>query len=178
MKNAGMAGAVALVGIGLISIALSNVVTAPQAVAAPSAVVNDGPEEPQIVAFGSLGSMHNRSLGWDMTGFYRLWSDGRLECRVFEFERPGSVVCHGNSFINNFSCIGESISSDTGWFELPEPPGGDGFACRTDVNGDRQVDGADLGMLLAQWGQDVSCDPQPTYPCFDLGNLDGPVAFR
>ena len=54
MKNAGMAGAVALVGIGLISIALSNVVTAPQAVAAPSAVVNDGPEEPTIVWITSL----------------------------------------------------------------------------------------------------------------------------
>ena len=37
MKNAGMAGAVALVGIGLISIALSNVITAPQAYAGTTA---------------------------------------------------------------------------------------------------------------------------------------------
>ena len=50
-------------------------------------------------------------------------------------------------------------------------PGGDGFACRGDINGDRSVNAADLGLLIAQWGDGVSCDPQPTYPCFDLGNL-------
>ena len=53
MKNAGMAGAVALVGIGLLSIGLSNFANRAEAV--PSEVVNAGPDEPTIVAFGSLG---------------------------------------------------------------------------------------------------------------------------
>ena len=35
--------------------------------------------------------------------------------------------------------------ADTGWLEVPPPPGGDGYACRSDINGDRNVDGADLG---------------------------------
>ena len=34
---------------------------------------------------------------------------------------------------------------------------------------------ADLATLLSQWGDGVSCDPQPTYPCFDLGNLNLPA---
>ena len=46
MKNAGMAGAVALVGIGLLSIGLSNFANRAEAV--PSAVVNAGPDEPTI----------------------------------------------------------------------------------------------------------------------------------
>ena len=59
--------------------------------------------------------------------------------------------------------------------ELPAAPGGEGYACRSDVNGDRRVDGIDLATLLSQWGDGVSCDPQPTYPCFDLGNLNLPA---
>ena len=43
MKNAGMAGAVALVGIGLITIGLGNFVKAPQAIAAAPAVVSVAP---------------------------------------------------------------------------------------------------------------------------------------
>ncbi len=43
MKNAGMAGAVALVGIGLLSIGLSNFANRAEAV--PSAVANAGPED-------------------------------------------------------------------------------------------------------------------------------------
>jgi hypothetical protein len=66
-------------------------------------------------------------------------------------------------------------TKDTGWIELPAPPGGEGFACRSDLNGDRRVNGADLATLLSQWGDGVSCDPQPTYPCFDLGNLNLPA---
>ena len=64
MKNAGMAGAVAMVGIGLISIALSNVVTAPQAVAAPIAELGvllaswgDAPRSPVPASDCPLGLM-------------------------------------------------------------------------------------------------------------------------
>ena len=177
MKNAGMAGAVALVGIGLIIIGLGNFVQTPQAIAAP-VVQDEGETDPVIVAFGSMGlALDGYGAQYATTGFYRLWSDGRIECRMFEPRRPSDVAC-GSPFILDYANCPVSDTSDTGWFELPPAPGGDGFACRSDVNGDRQVDGADLGVLLAQWGQDVSCDPQPTYPCFDLGNLNGQVAFK
>ncbi|MDB4633063.1 hypothetical protein OAG01_01330 [bacterium] len=172
MKNAGMAGAVALVGIGLLSIGLSNFANRAEAV--PSAVVNAGPDEPVIVDFGSLGlGLGNSSSDTSSEGgFYRLWSDGRIEVRKIRFDDTASVTLCGSGLVESFniSSCGSGFV-DTGWLELPPPPGGDGFACRTDINGDRTVNAADLGLLIAQWGEGVSCDPQPTYPCFDLGNL-------
>jgi hypothetical protein len=86
--------------------------------------------------------------------FYRLWSDGRLEkMSIYNGINPG-------------------------WHEVPPPPGGNGFACRADMNGDRLVDGADLGIMLNAWGQQGGCEPDATYPCLDLGNLAGAVASK
>ena len=165
MKNAGMAGAVALVGIGLLSIGLSNFANRAEAV--PSAVVTAGPDEPVIVAFGSLGG----GAG-SYSGFYRLWSDSRIEIRLLWLNKAERVAtCNQSLIFNDDGCLDKSIPIDSGWILLPDPPGGDGFACRGDINGDRSVNAADLGLLIAQWGDGVSCDPQPTYPCFDLGNL-------
>lgn len=147
MKNAGMAGAVALVGIGLLSIGLSNFANRAEAV--PSAVAAAEPDEPVIVAFQITSTERNEVA-------YRLWSDGRLERRHLGYTYGGP-------------CNFDIYQCD--WEEIAPPPGGDGFACRTDINGDRTVNAADLGLLIAQWGEGVSCDPQPTYPCFDLGNL-------
>jgi hypothetical protein len=31
------------------------------------------------------------------------------------------------------------------------------------------VDGIDLGMLLAGWGQSTPCNPEPEYPCVKFG---------
>ena len=171
MKNAGMAGAVALVGIGLMTIGLSNFHSTPQAQAAPVATVNHGPEEPTIVAFGSISGAGDSSV----LRFYRVWSDGRIELRFLDMEErdPSYIICLGFNIQPGSSC-GTDQPMDTGWFELPPPPGGDGFACRSDINGDRRVDGADLATVLAQWGVGVSCDPQPSYPCFDLSNLNTP----
>ena len=150
MKNAGMAGAVALVGIGLLSIGLSNFANRAEAV--PSAVVNAGPDEPVIVAYQISDESYGR------VGAYRVWSDGRIERRTLG--RTGQFT----------DCELDS-QGQCDWAEIAPAPGGDGFACRTDINGDRTVNAADLGLLIAQWGEGVSCDPQPTYPCFDLGNL-------
>jgi hypothetical protein len=168
MKNAGMAGAVALVGIGLLSIGLSNFANRAEAV--PSKVVNAGPDEPTIVAFGSLGQS---SSAFDSRegGFWRLWSDGTTDVRLICYRTPAGIISCGNSLIDGDSGCNQGVTADTGWLTLPDPPGGDGFACGGDINGDRSVNAADLGLLIAQWGEGVSCDPQPTYPCFDLGNL-------
>ena len=173
MKNAGMAGAVALVGIGLITIGLSNF--ANRADATPAATVNAGPEEPVIVAFGSLGlGTGTGSSARTNGGLYRMWSDGTIDIRLLYFERSDLIALCGSRgpLVLETNC-GTSGHVDTGWLTLPDPPGGDGFACRTDINGDRDVNAEDLGLLLAQWGQEISCDPQPSYPCFDLNGLNG-----
>tara|TARA_B100001059_G_scaffold233261_1_gene272956 strand:- start:1336 stop:1839 length:504 start_codon:yes stop_codon:yes gene_type:complete len=163
MKNAGLAGAIALCGIGLVMIGLGNFVSTPRAMAAvPVGVPGDG--EPAIVWFDQTSAVAQYNNGERIVQLWRLWSDGRLEFRIIQTVAP-----------NQMHDEGSIIMDETGWIELPAPPGGEGFACRSDLNGDRRVDGADLATLLSQWGDKVSCDPQPTYPCFDLGNLNLPV---
>ena len=178
MKNAGLAGAIALCGIGLIMIGLGNFVSTPKAMAAAPAVA-PGDGEPTIVAFGPYqtnGVSLSSSMSESRSGFYRLWSDGRLEVRLLVINRTRNLVCEpGSPLLYEFGCGEFDSAADTGWIEVPEPPGGEGFACRSDLNGDRRVNGADLATLLSQWGDGVSCDPQPTYPCFDLGNLNLPA---
>ena len=89
MNNVGMAGAVALVGVGLITIGLGNFVNTPQAVAAaPAVVVEAGPEEASIVWYDSVQmTIGERSDGNDQgltrsIGLLRAWSDGTVEMRL------------------------------------------------------------------------------------------------
>jgi hypothetical protein len=165
-----MAGAVALVGIGLLSIGLSNFANRAQAVPSVAIPVTLGPAEPTIVAFGSVGLNGNANSDMDLV-FYRLWSDTRIEIRVLGIQSAWGILACGWPVLLNTTYCNSDLPEDTGWIELPSPPGGDGFACRGDINGDRSVNAADLGLLIAQWGAEGTCDPQPTYPCFDLGNL-------
>ena len=105
--------------------------------------------------------------------YHRLWSDGKLEIRDVPFTTSLVNSCDNRSFLLPNLCM--PLQS---WREVPPPPGGNGFACRTDINGDRLVDGADLSFLLNAWGQQGGCEPEATYPCLDLGNLAGGVAFK
>ena len=139
----------------------------------PSVVAAAGPDEPVIVAFGSLGGASGDTGNFisPTGGFYRLWSNGQIDVRLVVWNSTASAGPCESGLIDSASVCDQTGNLDTGWLTLPEPPGGDGFACRGDINGDRSVNAADLGLLIAQWGDGVSCDPQPTYPCFDLGNL-------
>ena len=118
------------------------------------------------MAFGSL------DVGDGYTGWSRLWSDSRLEIRIVGLNDPFRNMCDESGNLL-WTCNVAGVA-DTGWLEVPPPPGGEGFACRSDINGDRRVDGVDLAYVLSGWGDGVSCDPQPSYPCFDLGNLNLP----
>ena len=82
---------------------------------------------------------------------YRLWSDGRIEMRCTYYTD---------------NCSDTPGSSE--WREVAPPPGGSGFACRADLDGNRTVDGADLGMILANWGQQPPCEPEATFPCMTI----------
>ena len=91
--------------------------------------------------------------------YHRLWSDGRQEVRWVS-----------RTFYQN-GCTFEPVLSgcpSQNWVEVPPPPSGNGFACRTDLDGNRIVDGADLGMVLANWGPQTPCAPEATYPCLTL----------
>ncbi len=119
---------------------------APVASVAKTAMVQ---VEPTIVWFG-VSTIDYETL------YHRLWSDGRIEIR-----RIGTIFSAPNCSMLFTACD---------WTEVPPPPAGSGFACRADLNGDRMVDGADLGMILGAWGHHVGCPPEPTYPCFDFAS--------
>ena len=93
---------------------------------------------------------------------FRLWSDGRIEYRHVGF---GAGTCCDE--------CGLSISCTSNWIEIPPPPSGNGFACRTDLDGNRVVDGADLGLILANWGPQTPCNPEPEYPCMTIAGGSG-----
>ena len=101
--------------------------------------------------------------------YHRMWSDGRIEMR--------SVLA-----VQVYNACGNVWSPCSGtpndWIEVPPPLGGNGFACRSDINGDRVVDGADLAFVLNSWGQNGSCEPAATYPCFNLGDLTIAAAMK
>jgi hypothetical protein len=91
--------------------------------------------------------------------YHRLWSDGRMEVKSV-YKVSQSSPCGAPVL---FACPN---SSD--WIEVPPPPAGNGFACRSDLNGDRTVDGADLSFILANWGPQQPCEPEATYPCMTI----------
>lgn len=107
---------------------------------------------PSVVWMGVTGT-------YNLFAYHRLWSDGRLEMRRLGFD--------------NGSCSFYTSCEAGAWREVPTPPGGNGVACRTDVNGDRMIDALDLASVLNDWGDDVGCEPTATYPCLALDGLGG-----
>ena len=168
MKNMSTGAGLALLGLGiavhpllsgLASSATASASTAPAAAALASAA--SAQAGPTVVW---MGVTYDR---WHQAHYYhRLWSDGKIEARRVVIAFDGSC---------NYIQV---PSACHGWFEISPPPGGNGFACRTDINGDRKVDGADHSFVLNAWGQEGGCEPDATYPCLDLGNLAGGVAVK
>ena len=161
MKNISTGTGLAIVGLGIaLHPVLSHVLAStPNAnAAAPVSVVAStaiGPAVPTVVWMGVT-----RDYGY--LWFHRMWSDGRLENRLC-----GQIH-------NECGVVGATCD----WAEVPPPPGDNGFACRSDINGDRIVNGADLAFVLDSWGQNGSCEPAATYPCLNLGNLTNAAAMK
>lgn len=171
MKNISTGAGLAVLGLGiavhpllsgLASSATAWASTAPAAAALASAVTAQA--GPTVVWMGVTD-------GSSAHYFHRLWSDGRMEVRAVIIQPPYPPQSQSDYCQIQFPCSGA-------WIEIPPPPGGNGFACRTDINGDRKVDGADLSFVLNAWGQEGGCEPEATYPCLDLGNLAGSVAVK
>ena len=147
MKNAGLAGAIALCGIGLIMIGLGNFAATPRAMAAvPVGVPGDG--EPTIVWYGTENIMYNGFS--ESHAIYRAWSDGTVEVRLF-----GSGL-HGRSCQTGVSnCVTE-------WVVISSPT--EGLNAAADITFDEVVDGQDLATLLASWGP-APRNPMPPSDC-------------
>ena len=152
MKNAGMAGAVALVGIGLITIGLSNF--ANRADATPAATVNAGPEEPTIVWYDKIYMGDSSPNSSNVVCLFRAWSDGTIEARLLRFDTFEGGDCEGISEVSE--CLGTQ-----GWFVISSP--NEGLNARADINFDSRVNAEDLGIMLAAWGD----APRNDYPPSD-----------
>ena len=114
-----------------------------------AAATAQNPPEPTIVWFG-VTAAHVGS-GQQNVIHHRLWSDGRTELRFAAYNSGCSLTPTGCS-----------------WVEVPPPNSGNGFACRADLDGNRIIDGADLGLVLSNWGPQTPCAPEATYPCLTL----------
>jgi hypothetical protein len=181
LKNPSMAGAVALLACSVFALsgamvfsslgntAQAGVGGAASAVSAAAMAQKGG--DPVVVWMGSSWNTHwPRSLS-----LVRLWSDGRLEHRLVRFQ-PSEVYPDCGGEFSGSDIVPEACQN--GWREIPPPPNGDGFACRTDINGDRKTDAVDLAEILAAWGNQGGCEPEPTYPCFNLTTPLGLQAMK
>ena len=103
---------------------------------------------PTIVWYGT------NAIDQRKTVFYRAWSDGRVEMRrVDPIGESINGWCYSNP--TNLPCT--SI-----WYTINNP--NDGYSAASDSNFDAKVDGADLAMLLGNWG-DAPRDQIPHSDC-------------
>ena len=160
MKNAGLAGAIALCGIGLMMIGLGNFVKAPTAMAyTPSitaAVQDEG--EPTIVWY-SVEAAQQQSGNDNPTIYhmvYRAWSDGTVERRAVltRYNESGDVF--------TLSCFEDTVPCLSSWEVISSPT--EGLNAAADITFDEVVDGQDLATLLASWGE-APRNPMPPSDC-------------
>jgi hypothetical protein len=82
---------------------------------------------------------------------FRAWSDGTVEAKVVSYS-PNSLVCPPS---NPIGCTSD-------WVVIASPT--QGFKAASDINADQKVDGADLAMILGNWG-DAPRVPIPPSDC-------------
>ena len=149
-------------GVGLCALALSIVAfpiidralpraeatvptTAVQAIASAAHAQAGG--EPTVVWYGVSSPMQSNPSIPIPGVLFRAWSDGTVEGKLF------------------FAAYGDCPYAPTAcndWKLLSSPT--QGYKAAADINADEKVDGADLGMLLSNWG-DASRVPFPPSDC-------------
>ena len=102
---------------------------------------------PTIVWYGVQPAQMGGSGGSSGQGaIFRSWSDGRIEYKTYSPANGG--------------CAFPNIGDCPGWRLFSDPA--QGLTYRSDINFDEKVDGADLGALLADWGDAPRQDIPPS----------------
>ena len=154
MKNYAMPLAIALVGLGLMSIGFNLNGNQANATTAAPVEFNAGPAEPVIVWYDSHSQGFSNQDNNDVM-LIRGWSDGTIEIRLVRFDTlPTNNNCYG---VSNLSWC----ANTSGWFVISSP--NEGLNAQADINFDSRVNAEDLGIMLAAWGD----APRNDYPPSD-----------
>jgi hypothetical protein len=88
---------------------------------------------------------------------FRAWSDGRIEVTRGQFQEVNNA---GVACFKWITRSGGNSPLCTTWSLVSDPA--QGLTYRSDINFDAKVDGADLGQLLADWGNAPRQDIPPS----------------
>ena len=139
-----------IIGAGLFAVALKPAPQpAPIPQAKPAAVATasvTGPSEPVIVWYGITGGSFENSTDQPAV-ITRAWSDGVIEAMTFK------------GGFNGTNC--QDIYSGCDWTVISSPQ----MACRTDINGNGEIEFGDLLAVLNQWGDQATCPDTVQLQC-------------
>ncbi len=134
-------------------------------VVAKTVASSTGVGEPVIVWYDVVSAssdlFYNSSKYLESSILVRAWSNGVIEAKGFEltFKRVFGIDnqdCY--SLADDISC--DDFSS-TEWIVISSPQ----MACRTDVNGDGEIEYDDLLAVLSQWGDTATCPDTVQLQC-------------
>jgi hypothetical protein len=151
MKNISTGFGLCVLGLGiaawpvldrLMPTANASAVTAAAAAVSTAAT---GQTTPTIVWYSTINN------GWEYCSLWRAWSDGRVEVRRVRLNNAVDPSWCGPN--PDYPC-------KSPWYVISDPA--QGLTYRSDINFDEKVDGADLGQLLADWGNAPRQDIPPS----------------
>ena len=123
-----------------------------------AAATTQNPPEPTIVWYSATSEpqpIGGQSPQWICSQVWRGWSDGRIE--VKHLRRQMTFTNQNGSF--DLWC-GDGAYCSTDWVVIATP--NSGYNAAADINFDSKVDGADLGQVLAMWGDAPRQDIPPS----------------
>ena len=159
-----------IIGAGLFAVALKPAPQpAPIPQAEPVAVATaslTGPSEPVIVWYGTVPfTRDNTNAYWMPTSLLlRAWSDGTVEGKRLHnntyVEGDFNSCLEKSDLTNRDACEGISILTSD-WQVISSPQ----MACRTDINGNGEIEFGDLLAVLNQWGDQATCPDTVQLQC-------------
>jgi hypothetical protein len=151
MKNTSTGFGLCVLGLGIAAwpvldrlapSANASAVTAAASAVSTAATAQTGPT---IVWYGVADG--GNEWGSGIVKLVRAWSNGRVE------------MLAGGLYWENGTCR-FSVQGCSGWQVISDPA--QGLTYRSDINFDEKVNGADLGQLLADWGDAPRQDIPPS----------------